>query len=125
MKFQDYYQTLGVPRTASQAEIKKAFRRLARENHPDAKPDDAVPFVRAVATPAQIRTLAANKVVGVRASLCHDTYSAHQGVEHDDMNVICLGARVHVIFVLQNLVHDSPGLVDLFGRIEPHIVCVA
>lgn len=38
--------------------------------------------------------IAANKVVGVRACLCHDTYSAHQGVEHDDMNVLCLGARV-------------------------------
>ncbi len=31
---------------------------------------------------------------GVRASVCHDTYSAHQGVEHDDMNALCLGARV-------------------------------
>ncbi|MCS6859360.1 MAG: ribose 5-phosphate isomerase B [Abditibacteriales bacterium] len=39
-------------------------------------------------------TVAANKVVGVRACLCHDTYSAHQGVEHDDLNVLCLGARV-------------------------------
>ncbi len=39
-------------------------------------------------------SVAANKVVGVRASLCHDTYSAHQGVEHDDMNVICLGSRI-------------------------------
>jgi len=38
--------------------------------------------------------VAANKVPGVRACLCHDTYSARQGVEHDDMNVICLGARV-------------------------------
>ncbi|HEY4690043.1 MAG TPA: ribose 5-phosphate isomerase B [Anaerolineae bacterium] len=38
--------------------------------------------------------IAANKFKGVRAALCHDTYSAHQGVEHDDMNVLCLGARV-------------------------------
>jgi ribose 5-phosphate isomerase B len=38
--------------------------------------------------------IAANKVPGVRAGLCHDTYSAHQGVEHDDMNVICFGARI-------------------------------
>ena len=38
--------------------------------------------------------VAANKVPGVRACLCHDTYSAHQGVEHDDMNVLCLGARI-------------------------------
>ena len=38
--------------------------------------------------------IAANKVPGVRACLCHDTYSAHQGVEHDDMNVLCLGSRV-------------------------------
>lgn len=38
--------------------------------------------------------IAANKVPGVRAGLCHDTYSAHQGVEHDDMNVLCLGSRV-------------------------------
>jgi ribose 5-phosphate isomerase B len=39
-------------------------------------------------------SIAANKVKGVRAALCHDTYSAHQGVEHDDMNLLCLGARV-------------------------------
>ena len=38
--------------------------------------------------------IAANKVPGARACLCHDTYSAHQGVEHDDMNILCLGARV-------------------------------
>ncbi len=38
--------------------------------------------------------IAANKMKGVRAGLCHDTYSAHQGVEHDNMNVLCLGARI-------------------------------
>jgi len=38
--------------------------------------------------------VAANKFAGIRACLCHDTYSAHQGVEHDDMNVLCLGARI-------------------------------
>ena len=39
-------------------------------------------------------SVAANKFVGIRAGLCHDTYSAHQGVEHDDMNVLVMGARV-------------------------------
>jgi ribose 5-phosphate isomerase B len=35
-----------------------------------------------------------NKIPGIRSGLCHDTYSAHQGVEHDDMNLLCLGSRV-------------------------------
>jgi ribose 5-phosphate isomerase B len=39
-------------------------------------------------------SVAANKIRGARAAVCHDTYSAHQGVEHDDMNVLTLGARV-------------------------------
>ena len=39
-------------------------------------------------------SVAANKVRGIRAALCHDSYSAHQGVEHDDLNVLCLGARI-------------------------------
>jgi RpiB/LacA/LacB family sugar-phosphate isomerase len=38
--------------------------------------------------------VAVNKIKGIRAGLCHDTYSAHQGVEHDNINVLCLGARV-------------------------------
>ena len=38
--------------------------------------------------------VAANKIKGIRAGLCHDTYSAHQSVEHDDINMLCLGARV-------------------------------
>lgn len=39
-------------------------------------------------------SIAANKLHGIYAGLCHDTYSAHQAVEHDDMNVLCIGARV-------------------------------
>lgn len=39
-------------------------------------------------------SVAANKLPGIRAGLCHDSYSAHQGVEHDNMNVLCLGSRV-------------------------------
>ncbi len=39
-------------------------------------------------------SVAANKIPGIRASVCHDSYSARQGVEHDDMNVLCVGARV-------------------------------
>ena len=37
--------------------------------------------------------IAASKIPGIRAAICHDTYSAHQGVEHDDMNVLCLGSE--------------------------------
>jgi RpiB/LacA/LacB family sugar-phosphate isomerase len=39
-------------------------------------------------------SMAANRIPGIRAGLCHDTYSAHQGVEHDDMNVLVLGGRI-------------------------------
>lgn len=39
-------------------------------------------------------SIAANKMKGIYAGLCHDTYSAHQGVEHDNMNVLCVGARI-------------------------------
>jgi len=39
-------------------------------------------------------SVAANKLPGIRAAVCHDAYSAHQGVEHDDMNVLCLGSEV-------------------------------
>lgn len=48
--------------------------------------------------------IVANKIPGVRASLCHDTYSAHQGVEHDDMNILCLGARVIGVELAKELV---------------------
>lgn len=49
--------------------------------------------------------ITANKVPGIRACLCHDTYSAHQGVEHDDMNVLCLGSRVIGIELAAELVN--------------------
>jgi ribose 5-phosphate isomerase B len=39
-------------------------------------------------------SIAANKFPGIRAAVCHDTYTAHQAVEHDDLNVVCIGARV-------------------------------
>ena len=48
--------------------------------------------------------IAANKFPGVRAGLCHDTYSAGQGVRHDDMNVLCMGARVVGVALAEDLV---------------------
>ncbi len=68
-------------------------------------PDFVIPLAEAVANHKVDRGIAvcgsgvgasftANKVVGVRAALITEVYSAHQGVEHDDMNVLCLGARV-------------------------------
>lgn len=48
--------------------------------------------------------VAANKFKGIRASVCHDIYSAHQGVEHDAMNILCLGARVVGIQLAKDLV---------------------
>lgn len=49
-------------------------------------------------------SVTSNKFPGVRAGLCHDAYSAHQGVEHDDMNILCLGARVIGVEVAKELV---------------------
>lgn len=48
--------------------------------------------------------IVANKIPGIRACLCHDTYSARQGVEHDDMNVLCLGARVIGVELAKELI---------------------
>jgi ribose 5-phosphate isomerase B len=72
---------------------------------PDDYPDYAVALAREIVEGRAERgvlicgsgvgaSVAANKIAGIRAGLAHDTYSAHQGVEHDDMNVLCLGARV-------------------------------
>ena len=71
----------------------------------DDYPDRAAPVADAVASGTAERgiivcgsgigaSITANKFRGVRASVCHDAYSAAQGVEHDDMNVLCIGARV-------------------------------
>jgi ribose 5-phosphate isomerase B len=49
-------------------------------------------------------SIAANKMKGIYAGLCHDHYSAHQGVEHDDMNVLCLGARIIGPAIVEELV---------------------
>ena len=54
-------------------------------------------------------SVAANKLPGIRAGLCHDTYSAHQGVEHDAMNVLVLGARVIGVELAKELVRHYLG----------------
>ena len=64
-------------------------------------------------------SVAANKVPGIRAGLCHDTYSAHQGVEHDDMNVLVLGARVIGVELARELVRAFLGAV--FTREPRHV----
>jgi ribose 5-phosphate isomerase B len=48
--------------------------------------------------------IAANKMKGIYAGVCHDTYSAHQGVEHDNMNVLCLGGRIIGIEVAKEII---------------------
>ena len=63
-------------------------------------------------------SVAANKLPGIRAGLCHDLYSARQGVEHDDMNVLVLGARVVDPKTAQELVHAF--LQAVFSREERH-----
>ena len=90
-------------------ELEKAGHQVVDCGAFDTRPSDYPDFARAVAV-AVIEgraeravlvcgsgvgaSVAANKVPGARAALCHDTFSARQGVEDDDMNVLCLGARV-------------------------------
>ncbi len=54
-------------------------------------------------------SIVANKVRGIRAGICHDTYSAHQGVEHDDMNVLVVGARIIGVEVAKEIVRSFLG----------------
>jgi len=63
--------------------------------------------------------VAANKMPGIRACVCHDTYSAHQGVEHDDLNVLCLGARVIGVEVATEL--TVAFLMARFSGEERHV----
>jgi len=89
---------------------------LAQEGHQlldlgafDTMPSDYPDFARAIGkavTSGEVErgllvcgsgvgaSVAANKIRGIRAGVCHDSYSGHQAVEHDDMNVLCLGSRV-------------------------------
>jgi ribose 5-phosphate isomerase B len=64
-------------------------------------------------------SVAANKILGIRAGLCHDSYSAHQGVEHDDMNVLVLGARVIGLALARELV--SAYTSAKFSNEERHV----
>src|SRR6202171_5994885 len=63
--------------------------------------------------------VAANKIPGVRAGLCHDSYSAHQGVEHDNINVLVLGSRVIGVMLAQDLVKAFLGAK--FTNEERHV----
>ena len=64
-------------------------------------------------------SVAANKLPGIRAAVCHDTYSAHQGVEHDDMNVLVLGSRVIASELARELVRAYLGAT--FSGEERHV----
>jgi len=64
-------------------------------------------------------SVAANKLPGIRAGMCHDTYSAHQGVEHDDVNVLVLGSRVIGVKLAEDLVKAFLGAK--FTQEERHV----
>jgi ribose 5-phosphate isomerase B len=64
-------------------------------------------------------SVAANKLPGIRAGMCHDTYSAHQGVEHDDINVLVLGSRVVGVALAQDLIKAFLGAK--FTNEERHV----
>jgi ribose 5-phosphate isomerase B len=92
----------------------------------DDYPDLAAPVARTVREGAADRgivicgsgvgaSIVANKFRGVRAAMCHDTYSASQGVEHDDMNVLCMGSRVIGTALAQEVVRSF-----LRAKMDPH-----
>jgi ribose 5-phosphate isomerase B len=96
----------------------------------DDYPNYVIPLAKAVASREVERglaicgsgvgvSIAANKVHGVRAGLCHDHFSAHQGVEDDDMNLLCLGSGVVGAALAWELVQTF--LAARFNRIERHV----
>jgi ribose 5-phosphate isomerase B len=64
-------------------------------------------------------SVAANKLIGIRAGMCHDTYSAHQGVEHDNINILVLGSRVIGVKLAEDLVKAF--LAATFTQEERHV----
>jgi len=99
-------------------------------NPGDDYPDFVIPLARAVADGKVERGLAvcgsgvgasvcANKIPGIRAGLVQDHYSAHQGVEHDDMNILCIGGRVIGFLVARELVDAF--LAAKFTQEERHV----
>jgi ribose 5-phosphate isomerase B len=96
----------------------------------DDYPDFVIPLAQAVAARKVERGIAvcgsgvgasvcANKISGIRAGLVHDHYSAHQGVEHDDMNILCMGGRVVGPVVAQELADAF--LAARFTQEERHV----
>lgn len=65
-------------------------------------------------------SVAANKMIGIRAAVCHDSYSAHQGVEHDNMNVLVLGSRIIGEMLAQDLIKNY--LSAKFTNEERHVL---
>ncbi len=99
-------------------------------NPGDDYPDFVIPLAQAVAAGKVERGLAvcgsgvgasvcANKIPGIRAGLVQDHYSAHQGVEHDDMNILCIGGRVMGFLVARELVDAF--LAARFTQEERHV----
>jgi ribose 5-phosphate isomerase B len=96
----------------------------------DDYPDFAIPVARAIAAGVVERgvllcgsgigaSIAANKIDGVRAAICHDVFSARQGVEDDDMNILCLGGRTTGIAVAWDCVKSF--LAAKFSGAERHL----
>jgi ribose 5-phosphate isomerase B len=119
-------------RAGGSSEEARAWR--ARFGHYDENAVDYPDYARAVARTALDKkaawgilicgsgvgvNVAANKFPGIRDAVCHDAYSAHQGVEHDDMNVLCLGARVVDQELAREIVRTS--LNATFSGEEKHV----